>query len=182
MPRPFLHGYSLRPGQPPKDDSEVFAAGLAWASGGIVSTPADTNAFIRAYLGLRFFSRRTQQAQLRFVPGSSDPPGPGANAAGLAIFRYRTRCGTVYGHTGTVFGYTQFAAASRDGTGSVTATATEQLARRGCTATSSLRCGTPNCSRCAPRPPPRRAPLVTQFRADRCRLPGAVLSQAVSLP
>jgi len=128
MPRPFLHGYSLRPGQPPEDDSEVLAAGLAWASGGIVSTPADANAFIRAYLGLRFFSRRTQQAQLRFVPGSSEPPGPGTNAAGLAIFRYRTRCGTVYGHTGNIFGYTQFAAASKDGTDSVTATATEQLA------------------------------------------------------
>jgi len=46
---------------------------------------------------------------------------------GLAIFRYRTRCGTVYGHTGNTFGYTQFVAASRDGTRSVTLSINEQL-------------------------------------------------------
>ena len=52
--------------------------------------------------------------------GTSEPPGPGTNAAGLGIFSYRTRCGTVYGHTGSFPGYGQFAAASRHGTRSVT--------------------------------------------------------------
>jgi D-alanyl-D-alanine carboxypeptidase len=42
------------------------------------------------------------------------------NSAGLAIFRYETRCGTVWGHTGNFPGYTQFAAASADGRRSVT--------------------------------------------------------------
>jgi hypothetical protein len=37
-------------------------------------------------------------SQLRFVRGSSGQSGPGQNFAGLAIFRYSTRCGTVYGH------------------------------------------------------------------------------------
>jgi hypothetical protein len=46
---------------------------------------------------------------------SIDLPGPGRNSAGLAVFRYRTRCGTVYGHTGNFPGYVQFAAATRDG-------------------------------------------------------------------
>jgi D-alanyl-D-alanine carboxypeptidase len=128
LPRPFLHGYAPVPGHPPQDVSESFAAALAWASGGLVATAADTNEFIRSYLAGRFFSARVQRAQFRFVPGSSDPPGPGANAAGLAVFRYRTSCGTVYGHTGTAPGYTQFGAASRDGADSVTVTATEQLA------------------------------------------------------
>jgi D-alanyl-D-alanine carboxypeptidase len=35
--------------------------------------------------------------------------------ARLAIFRYSTRCGTVYGHTGNTLGYTQFAASTADG-------------------------------------------------------------------
>jgi D-alanyl-D-alanine carboxypeptidase len=39
--------------------------------------------------------------------------------AGLAIFRYRTPCGTVFGHTGNTPGYTQFMAASGDGQRSV---------------------------------------------------------------
>jgi D-alanyl-D-alanine carboxypeptidase len=127
MPRPYLHGYQLEPGHPAQDVSEAFTASVAWAAGGMVSSPADTSKFIRAYTSGRFFSRPTQAAQLRFVPGSSQPPGPGANAAGLAIFRYRTRCGTMYGHTGNLPGYTQLAAASRGGADSVTVTATEQL-------------------------------------------------------
>lgn len=59
--------------------------------------------------------------------GSSEPPGPGANAAGPGLFRYRTSCGTVFGHTGNIFGYTQFAAAAPDGTRSATASVTAQL-------------------------------------------------------
>ena len=33
----------------------------------------------------------------------------------MAIFHYQTRCGTVYGHTGNTPGYTQFAAATKNG-------------------------------------------------------------------
>ena len=52
--------------------------------------------------------------------GRVEPAGAGHNAAGLAIFRYRTRCGTVYGHTGNFPGYAQFAAATADGRRAVT--------------------------------------------------------------
>jgi len=49
----------------------------------------------------REIDSKTHTEQFQFIPGgSSDPPGPGNNSAGLAIFRYETRCGTVYGHTG----------------------------------------------------------------------------------
>jgi len=49
------------------------------------------------------------------------------NDAGLAIFRYRTPCGTVYGHTGNFLGYTAFMASSPDGRRSVTIQASTQL-------------------------------------------------------
>ena len=65
---------------------------------------------------------------LGFVPGgASDPPGPGQNSAGLGLFRYETSCGVVYGHTGNFPGYTQFAAASRDGLRSATVSVNLQL-------------------------------------------------------
>ncbi len=121
LPRPFIHGYVTAPGEPPQDVSTFLSPSGAWASGAIVSTPADLNAFIRADLGLRFFGAPQQQEQLRFVRGGeSSPPGPGRNSAGLAVFRYATRCGTVYGHTGNFPGYVQFAAATADGTRAVT--------------------------------------------------------------
>jgi D-alanyl-D-alanine carboxypeptidase len=120
--KPFIHGYDNDPSQdPPEDVSELVAAGWSWASGGIVSTPADLNTFIRAYVGGKLFDERTQAKQRRVIEGgSSEPPGPGMNSAGLAIFRYETPCGTVWGHTGNTLGYTQFAAASEDGRRSVT--------------------------------------------------------------
>jgi D-alanyl-D-alanine carboxypeptidase len=120
--KPFIHGYDNDPSQQtPEDLSEDFAAGWAWASGGMVSTPADLNDFIRGYVGGKLFDKRTQAKQRRVIEGgSSEPPGPGKNSAGLAIFRYQTRCGTVWGHTGNFLGYTQFAAASADGRRSVT--------------------------------------------------------------
>lgn len=121
LPKPFIHGYVVEPGKRPQDVSTFLSPSGAWASGAIVSTPADLNAFIRSYLGLRFFSRAQQRQQMRFVPGGeSSPPGPGRNSAGLALFRYQTRCGTVYGHTGNFPGYVQWAAATADGRRAVT--------------------------------------------------------------
>jgi D-alanyl-D-alanine carboxypeptidase len=121
MPSPLIRGYEVAPPKPPEDGTGVFAPGWAWASGGIVSTPSDLNRFVRAYASGTTTNKATTARQFRFVAGASDPPGPGTNDAGLAIFRYSTRCGTVYGHTGNITGgYTQFAAATRDGTRSVT--------------------------------------------------------------
>ena len=127
--KPFIHGYDNDPSQqPPEDLSEVVAAGWAWASGGIVSTPADLNDFIRGYVGGKLFDRQTRAKQRRVVEGgSSEPPGPGKNSAGLGIFRYETRCGTVWGHTGNTPGYTQFMAASPNGSRSVTVSVNTQL-------------------------------------------------------
>lgn len=69
----------------------------------------------------RLYGQRLRTEQRRWIPGAhSEPPGPGWNSAGLGLYRYQTRCGTVYGHTGNTFGYTQFAAATADGMRSVT--------------------------------------------------------------
>jgi D-alanyl-D-alanine carboxypeptidase len=128
LPRPLAHGYVIDPPGPPADVSEAISASGAWASGGLQSTPAELNRFMRGYVGRKLFGRATQRRQLRFVKGSSDPPGPGGNSAGLGIFRYRTRCGTVYGHTGGFPGYTQFTAATLNGRRSVTVSVNQQLA------------------------------------------------------
>jgi D-alanyl-D-alanine carboxypeptidase len=121
IPAPIFRGYFVAPEQKPEDVSALYSPSVAWASGAIVSTPRDLNAFIRSYLGLKFFSRAQQRQQMRFVPGgASVPPGPGKNSAGLALFRYQTGCGTVYGHTGEFPGYAQWAAASANGRRAVT--------------------------------------------------------------
>jgi D-alanyl-D-alanine carboxypeptidase len=120
MPLPYLHGYTVNPPTPPEDLSEGLAGGWSWASGGIVSTSSDVNTFMRGYATGATTNKATARNQFRFVVGGSEPPGPGKNEAGLGIFRYQTRCGTVYGHTGNLPGYTSFVAATRDGSRSTT--------------------------------------------------------------
>ena len=124
---PYVHGYDLAPPHPPDDVSTLVSAAYSWASGGMISAPADINRFIRGYAGARLFSRAVQAKQMRFVRGNSGPPGPGQNFAGLAIFRYRTRCGTIYGHTGNTFGYTQFMASTLDSRRSVVVSVNAQI-------------------------------------------------------
>ncbi|MDQ3602820.1 MAG: beta-lactamase family protein [Actinomycetota bacterium] len=129
LQKPYIHGYDNDPSQqPPEDLSEVLASGWFWASGGMVSTPADLNDFARGYVGGELFDLRTRGRQRQVVEGGkSDPPGPGKNSAGLGIFRYEMRCGTVWGHTGNYPGYTQFLAASPNGNRSVAVSVNEQL-------------------------------------------------------
>ena len=85
---------------------------------------------MRGYAAGKTTDAATHTAQLKLVKGHSEPTGPGKNTAGLGIFRYKTRCGTVYGHTGNTPGYTQFVAATKDGTRSATVTATMVLTQR----------------------------------------------------
>ena len=127
MPTPYVHGYTVAPPNPPQDLSEGVAMGWLWATAGIVSTPADANRFGRGYATGATTNKATATKQFRFRTGTSDVTGPGANAAGLGIYRYRTRCGTVYGHTGTLPGYTTFVAATRDGARSATVSVNAQI-------------------------------------------------------
>jgi len=125
LARPFLHGYDVEPGKHPEDVSEALSPAGAWASGGIVSTPLDLSSFVRSYVPTML--RATEDLDGRFRPGSSSPPGPGKNFAGLGIFAYRTPCGTVYGHTGSFPGYRVFIAASANGKRSVVFVANAQI-------------------------------------------------------
>ena len=94
----------------------------------MVSTPADINHYVRGYVGGALFDDATRGRQRKvFEGGASEPPGPGKNSAGLGIFRYETKCGTVWGHTGNYPGYTQFLAANASGNRSVTVSVNEQL-------------------------------------------------------
>ncbi|WP_328767265.1 serine hydrolase domain-containing protein [Streptomyces sp. NBC_00286] len=128
MPEPYLHGYDVSPPEPPEDVSEVLSMSGVWASGGIVSPPADMTRFIRGYAGGRLYGDDVVREQRRWIPGAaSEPAGPGRNDAGLAIFRYTTRCGVVLGHTGNTLGYTQLIAATPDGRRSLTFSATTQI-------------------------------------------------------
>jgi D-alanyl-D-alanine carboxypeptidase len=127
MPRPFIHGYDVEP--PDENVSEILSASGPWASGGIVSTPADLNRFIRGYTGGKLFGGDARIAQFQFFPGGeSEPPGPGENSAGLGLFRYETDCGTVFGASGNLPGYTHLAAATRTGHRSTTVSLNTQIA------------------------------------------------------
>jgi D-alanyl-D-alanine carboxypeptidase len=69
----------------------------------------------------------THNQQFTFRRGNSEPTGSGTNFAGLGIFEYQTRCGTVYGHTGNTSGYTEFIAASADGSRSTSVSVNAQI-------------------------------------------------------
>ncbi|HXR61140.1 MAG TPA: serine hydrolase domain-containing protein [Solirubrobacterales bacterium] len=125
MPPPFLHGYDVEPGKKPEDVSELLNPAGAWASGGIVSTPIDLGRFARSYVPTILGA--TSGLSGAFRSGSSSPPGPGKNSAGPGIFRYRTGCGTVYGHTGSFPGYRILVAASANGRRSVVFVANAQI-------------------------------------------------------
>ncbi len=129
LPPPFVHGYDIAPPAPPEDISELLNPALFGASGGMVSTQTELNRFIRAYASGRLIERSTKLEQRSFIPGyGGEPPGPGQNSAGLALYRYDTSCGTVLGHAGNFPGYTQFIGATPNGRRSAVVFASEQLA------------------------------------------------------
>jgi D-alanyl-D-alanine carboxypeptidase len=126
VPEPAIHGYELFPTE---DLTDCCAMAYIAASGGMLSTPRELTRFTRGYVGGELFGGSTRAAQFEFVPGgSSEPPGPGQSSGGLSLFRYRTSCGTVFGHTGNFPGYTQFTAATRSGRRVATVSANRQLA------------------------------------------------------
>jgi D-alanyl-D-alanine carboxypeptidase len=139
LPPPAILGYALdepesgqtspSPEASPQfvDVSELINPSLAWASGGMVSTAGELDRFIRRYASGADLSPELREAQRQFVPGDSGPPGPGDNASGLALYRYSTTCGEVYGHTGNMPGYTVFAGATPDGSTSAVLIANRQV-------------------------------------------------------
>jgi D-alanyl-D-alanine carboxypeptidase len=124
LPGPRIEGYEL---DPLENLTECCAMAWLWAAGGLYSTPREQTRFIRGYVSGKLFGGAARRAQFEFVSGASQPPVPGSMSAGLALFRYETPCGTVFGHTGNVFGYTQFTASRRSGRRSLTVSVNEQV-------------------------------------------------------
>jgi D-alanyl-D-alanine carboxypeptidase len=116
IPGPHVHGYELSRRGRRHDATTALSPSGAWASGAIVATADDVGRFFRAALSGRLYGRRLLRVAMRSArPGDSSPPGPGANAAGLGLFRYRLPCGVAWGHTGLFPGYRNLAVASPDG-------------------------------------------------------------------
>ena len=125
LPGPRINGYDV---DPIEDLTECCSMAFVSASGGLYSTPRELTRFVVGYVGGELFGDPVRAEQFQFVAGaSSDPPGPGVNAGGLSVFRYRTGCGTVFGHTGNFPGYTQFTAARKSGRRAVTVSVNRQL-------------------------------------------------------
>ncbi|MBK3566355.1 serine hydrolase [Streptomyces sp. MBT62] len=131
MPEPYMHGYAVGGPSGPEDVSETIGMSGVWASGGITSSPRDLATFIGGYASGALTSKAALREQRHWVPGASEPAGPGRNSAGLAIFRYETRCGVVLGHTGNTLGYTQLMAATPDGRRALTFSLTTQVNQAG---------------------------------------------------
>ena len=126
VPAPLIHGYDTLPAI--EDLTTCCSMSFVSASGGIYSTPREVTRFVRGYVGGELFGRAQHRAQFDFrVGGGSEPPGPGEQSVGLGVFRYRTRCGTVFGHTGNFPGYTQFTASTRNGRRGLTFSVNRQL-------------------------------------------------------
>lgn len=127
LPGPLIHGYETLPAV--EDLTRCCSMSFFSASGGIASTPEELTRFTRAYVGGELFGGAARRAQFEFRAGAgSEPPGPGEQSGGLALFRYMTRCGTVFGHSGNLPGYTQFTVATRNGRRGLTFTVNRQLA------------------------------------------------------
>ena len=131
IPKPFIRGYVFAgPGQPQENVSQVISPSGVWAAGGIISTPRDLNTFVRAWAGGDFLDKPVvRKAQTAFLPPFSggEPIGPGQNRGGLNLYRYRLPCGVVFGHSGNFPGYTQWIAATPDGSRSAVVTANIQV-------------------------------------------------------
>lgn len=116
IPGPHVRGYAVGERGRPQDITTALSPSGAWASGAIVARAGDVGRFFRAVLSGRLYGAGLLRAAKRAArPGDSSPPGPGPNAAGLGLFRYRLPCGVVWGHTGLFPGYRNFAVASPDG-------------------------------------------------------------------
>jgi D-alanyl-D-alanine carboxypeptidase len=116
LPAPFSHGYLLAgngliptPNGRPADIT-VWSPSWAWAAGGIVSTVGDLAHFYDSLLGGALLPPRqlVEMKTIALIQG-------GPEAYGLGLQRISLRCGTVWGHGGSVPGFLTLAFSSEDG-------------------------------------------------------------------
>lgn len=128
LPRPFMHGYTLRPGKPPLDVS-AFNSSWASSSGGIVATTGDLGRFASALLGGRLLPPAQLAEMERGVRVPANPMG--VSIYGLGLTKLRLPCGvTLYGNMGGLVGYTTWMQSTADGRRTIVVAAnTDELPR-----------------------------------------------------
>ncbi|MGW4063987.1 serine hydrolase domain-containing protein [Amycolatopsis sp. NPDC004747] len=104
LPSPHAVGYLPVNGK--LVDFSDFDATIAWAAGGLVSTPADLDRFYGALLGGRLLRPAELAEMRRTVPADLGIPGAGY---GLGLGSVPLSCGVVWGHEGGIIGFTNFA-------------------------------------------------------------------------
>ncbi len=123
FPEPHAQGYQYDPESDsavPEDVTDVpIDPNGAWASGALISTPADVATFFGALLGGELVPADQLEEMMKTTPGAGSPAGPGTNNAGLGIFKWAVPCGEIWGHTGSFPGYRTLGAATEDGSGAI---------------------------------------------------------------
>lgn len=118
FPKPHADGYQYSEGgvgEPENVTDIPLDPNGAWASGALISTPADVSRFFDALLGGDLVPAEQLREMKVTVPGAGSPPGPGTNNAGLGIFGWTVSCGEIWGHTGSWPGFRTLGAASAGG-------------------------------------------------------------------
>ena len=122
FPQPHAEAYQYVDGEAggPENVTDIpLDPNGAWASGALISTPADVSRFFGALLAGELVPATQLREMMETVPGPGSPPGPGINNAGLGIFRWEIPCGEIWGHTGSWPGFRTLGAASAGGDSSV---------------------------------------------------------------
>ncbi|MEV6627939.1 serine hydrolase domain-containing protein [Amycolatopsis sp. NPDC051106] len=101
LPAPHAVGYvSVRGSLVDFSDYETT---MAWAAGGLVSTPADLDRFYGALLGGRLLRPAELAEMRRTVPANLGVPGA---RYGLGLGSIPLSCGEFWGHEGGILGFT----------------------------------------------------------------------------
>ena len=82
LPAPFIHGYDVQPGKRPRDVTTFLSPSGAWASGAIVSTPADLGTFMARVSRRPVFRNGTTPLATAFRPGFVQPARPWCQLGG----------------------------------------------------------------------------------------------------
>ncbi|MGA5699678.1 serine hydrolase domain-containing protein [Peterkaempfera bronchialis] len=107
IPGPHAHGYLDVDGEPV--DTTLMNPSVAGAAGEVISSTADLARFNAALLS----GRLLRPAALREMTTTVDLGG--GSGYGLGLMRYTTRCGTAWGHPGSIPGYGSLVIGTADG-------------------------------------------------------------------
>jgi D-alanyl-D-alanine carboxypeptidase len=123
---PFSHGYSFlldpvthTPLPGTLTDETAYNPSLFWATGALVSNPADINSFYQALLGGHLLSA-SLTAQMKQTVPVTDPNFPPGIGFGLGIWSWQLPCIQVWGHEGEIPGYNTYSFSTVDGSRTIT--------------------------------------------------------------